>query len=130
MYVCAKVCVCIFAQLCVFIPTNACMCLRMLNMKVCARVYEREPERESVGGIRFDKVPHFSEIITCSRYSDRVVSLRAAEKAKPEKKLLLSFFLPVSLCLFLPVHPTLVLVAANEGVWLSLEALRLNYHIN
>lgn len=131
MHVCAKVCVCIFAQLCVFIPTNACMCLRMLNMKVCARVCEREPERESVGGIRFDKVPHFSEIITCSRYSDRVVSLRAAEKAKPEKNCFsLSFFLPVSLCLFLPVHPTLVLVAANEGVWLSLEALRLNYHIN
>lgn len=107
-----------------YVPTHA------QHESLCSCVQEREPERESVGGIRFDKVPHFSEIITCSRYSDRVVSLRAAEKAKPEKKLLLSFFLPVSLCLFLPVHPTLVLVAANEGVWLSLEALRLNYHIN
>lgn len=106
-----------------YVPTHA------QHESLCSCVCEREPERESVGGIRFDKVPHFSEIITCSRYSDRVVSLRAAEKAKPEKNCFsLSFCL--SLSVFLPVHPTLVLVAANEGVWLSLEALRLNYHIN
>lgn len=52
----------------------------------------------------------------------------AAEKAKPEKNPSLLVFVPLSVSLL--VHPTVVLVAANEEVWPSLEALRLNYHIN
>lgn len=52
-----------------------------------------------------------------------------AEKGSPEKDLSGSLSSPA--CLFVPsIFPMNVPVAPNEGVWLSLEALELNYHIN
>ncbi len=83
-----------------------------------------------MGGIRFDKVPHFSEIITCSRYRQSRVTPGLLRRQSQKKTLCFSLSPCVFLLLSLLVHPTLVLVAANEGVWLSLEALGLNYHIN
>lgn len=55
-----------------------------------------------------------------------------AEKGSPEKDL--SGSLSSSAHLFVPPSPRCIRpsvpVAPNEGVWLSLEAFELNYHIN
>ena len=112
LHICTAVYV--YTHQCMCVPTHAqneslnsaCMCVWGELVLVCVsgwesqRERERERERECVGGIRFDKVPHFSEIITCSRYRDRVVWLRGCWGGnEKKKKLSLSLSLLLSLAL-------------------------------
>lgn len=122
--VCLHICtaVCVYTHQCMYVPTHA------QHESLCSCVWESQKERVWVGYV-WQSSPFFrnNHLFLLQRQSRMTPG---CWEGKARKKLLLSFFLPVSLCLFLPVHPTLVLVAANEGVWLSLEALRLNYHLN
>lgn len=131
-------CVCACAQaylhVCMYVQRESLNVCVWARAAACVCVRESQEESEIVCGwdTFWQSSPFFrnNHLFPLQRQSRVTLGLLKRHRQTKTLCLSLSPCVCLSLSLWLPVHQTLVLVAANEGVWLSLEALGLNYHIN